>query len=228
MSLLKSEPPVPSGRWKSCSPLRLPWSRRRRHDTPRSRARMRQEGDPALADVFERLSADEQGHLDNVVEWSERTKGGNPTPLDPMADAGDLRRRGRGDGQSAAAEGLSSALHGCTQRGARFRVLELCRRPCRVAEVRQAAETMAHEELGHVSILRRERRNAFHAERKSSDSSMAGGAFGSRRPRAAARRPARTPRGEGHRRRIVIGSPVSWKRRADMPSGSIRPQSTWP
>jgi rubrerythrin len=33
-------------------------------------------------------------------------------------------------------------------------------------EVRQAAETMAHEELEHVSILRRERRNAFHADRR--------------------------------------------------------------
>jgi rubrerythrin len=32
-------------------------------------------------------------------------------------------------------------------------------------EIRQAAEAMAREELGHVSTLRRERRRAFHAER---------------------------------------------------------------
>jgi hypothetical protein len=34
------------------------------------------------------------------------------------------------------------------------------------AEIRRAAEAMAHEELGHVSLLRRERRKAFHAERE--------------------------------------------------------------
>ena len=37
-------------------------------------------------------------------------------------------------------------------------------------EIRQAAETMAHEELGHVATLRRERRRAFHAERRQADS----------------------------------------------------------
>src|SRR5690349_10411097 len=31
--------------------------------------RMRREGNPALAEVFERLSEDERGHVDNVVEW---------------------------------------------------------------------------------------------------------------------------------------------------------------
>jgi rubrerythrin len=40
--------------------------------------RMRREGDPALASVFERLSADEMGHLDSVVHWSNRTQGRNP------------------------------------------------------------------------------------------------------------------------------------------------------
>jgi hypothetical protein len=35
-------------------------------------------------------------------------------------------------------------------------------------EIRRAAEAMAHEELGHVSILRRERRKAYHAERSAS------------------------------------------------------------
>src|SRR5690606_22135477 len=33
-------------------------------------------------------------------------------------------------------------------------------------ELRLAAERMAHEELNHVSILRRERRQAFHSQRR--------------------------------------------------------------
>ena len=36
------------------------------------------------------------------------------------------------------------------------------------SDVKEAAERMALEELEHVSILRRERRKAFHAERKTS------------------------------------------------------------
>ena len=33
------------------------------------------------------------------------------------------------------------------------------------ADIRTAAEALAHEELGHVALLRRERRKAFHRER---------------------------------------------------------------
>ena len=64
------------------------------------------------------------------VVASDQGAGTRPR-MDSMGDVGDLRRRGRGDGAPAAAGGLSIALHGCTQRGARFRLLELCFRPCR-------------------------------------------------------------------------------------------------
>ena len=97
-----------------------------------------------------------------------------------------------------------------------------------VAEVRQAAETMAHEELGHVSILRRERRNAFHAERRSGGFLHSGGSVRSRRrwsggsPTCSNPSRPRTP--PQNRDRL---SRVSWKRRADMRMSSNRPQSTW-
>jgi hypothetical protein len=42
-------------------------------------------------------------------------------------------------------------------------------------EIRRAAEAMAHEELGHVAILRQERRNAFHAARRQPEAQGADG-----------------------------------------------------
>jgi rubrerythrin len=129
-------------------------------------ARMRREGDPALAEVFERLSADERGHLDSVVHWSERTKGQAP---DPVRIRWELPETFDDEGAAAAHPRLLSA----------YRVLSMAVRNeerafafwsyvaahAEVPEIRQAAEAMAHEELGHVATLRRERRSAFHAER---------------------------------------------------------------
>ena len=123
-------------------------------------------------------------------------RGGNPTRMDSMGDVGDLRRRGRGDGAPAAAGGLSIALHGCTQRGARFRLLELCFRPCRgcggPAGCRdhgsRGAWARVHPEAGAEECLpcRAQIVGFLHG----------GGCVRSRRPRAAARRPARAPRGK--------------------------------
>lgn len=135
--------------------------------------RMRSEGNPALAEVFEHLSADEQGHLDNVVHWSQQTKGQNPDPARirwPLPETFD------DEGAAVANPSLLSA----------YKVLSMAVRNeerafafwtyvaahAEVAEVRKAAEEMAREELGHVSTLRRERRKAFHAERKSPDAAV--------------------------------------------------------
>ncbi len=128
--------------------------------------RMRQEGDPALAEVFERLSADERDHLASVVHWSERTKGQAP---DPARIRWEFPETFDDEGAAAAHPRLLSA----------YRVLSMAVRNeerafafwsyvaahAVVSEIRQAAEAMAHEELGHVATLRRERRSAFHAER---------------------------------------------------------------
>jgi rubrerythrin len=130
-------------------------------------ARMRQEGDPALAEVFERLSADERGHLDSVVNWSRQSKGRDP---DPTSIRWEMPETFDDEGAAAAHPRLLSA----------YRVLSMAVRNverafafwsyvaahAEVPEIRQAAEAMAHEELGHVATLRRERRSAFHAEQR--------------------------------------------------------------
>jgi rubrerythrin len=129
--------------------------------------RMRREGDPALAEVFERLSADEQGHLDSVVHWSERTKGQAP---DPVRIRWELPETFDDEGVGMAHPRLLSA----------YRILSMAVRNeerafafwsyvaahAEAPEIRRAAEAMAHEELGHVATLRRERRSAFHAKRR--------------------------------------------------------------
>jgi rubrerythrin len=129
-------------------------------------ARMRQEGDPALADVFERLSADEQGHLDEVVSWSRKVKGRSP---DPASIRWEIPETFDDEGVATAHPRLLSAYRALSiavrNEERAFAFWSYVAAHAEASEIRQAAETMAHEELGHVSILRRERRSAFHAER---------------------------------------------------------------
>ncbi|MBD2749667.1 ferritin family protein [Microvirga sp. BT688] len=129
--------------------------------------RMRREGDPALASVFERLSADEMGHLDRVVHWSTRTQGRNP---DPASIRWERSETFDDEGVALAHPRLLTAYRALSMavrnEERAFAFWSYVAAHAQSTEVRQAAETMAHEELEHVSILRRERRNAFHADRR--------------------------------------------------------------
>jgi rubrerythrin len=132
--------------------------------------RMRREGHPALAEVFERLSADEQGHLDSVVHWSQRTKGRNP---DPALIRWELPETFEDEGVATASPQLLSAYRALSvavrNEERAFGFWSYVAAHAASAEIRQAAETMAHEELGHVATLRRERRKAYQAERRHPD-----------------------------------------------------------
>jgi len=132
--------------------------------------RMRKEGNSALAEVFERLSADEQGHLENVVHWSQRTKGRRP---DPALIRWELPETFDDEGVATAYPQLLSAYRALSvavrNEERAFAFWSYVAAHAGSAEIRQAAETMAHEELGHVATLRRERRKAYHAERRHLD-----------------------------------------------------------
>jgi rubrerythrin len=132
--------------------------------------RMRQEGDPALAEVFERLSADERGHLDSVVHWSERAKGKAP---DPALIRWELPETFDDEGAATAHPRLLSAYRTLSMavrnEERAFAFWSYVAAHAEAPEIREAAEAMAHEELGHVAVLRRERRSAFHAERRQAD-----------------------------------------------------------
>ena len=141
-------------------------------------ARMRREGDPALAEVFERLSEDEQGHFESVVNWSRNSKGKEP---DPAMIRWEMPETFDDEGVAAAHPRLLSvyrALSMAVRNEERaFAFWSYVAAHAEAPDIRQVAETMAHEELGHVSLLRRERRNAFHNERRHSDPSRADAGF---------------------------------------------------
>ncbi len=129
--------------------------------------RMRREGRLDLAALFDRLIAEETQHLGNVSRWSLTTSGRppgqptNPWELAPLFDD---------EGSATVAPELLSAYRAFSmavrneERAFLFWTYVSSRAPSE--EVRLAAEQMAREELGHVATLRRERRQAFHAQRQ--------------------------------------------------------------
>jgi Uncharacterized conserved protein len=132
--------------------------------------RMRRNGQDSLAEVFERLSADEKGHLDSVVRWSQSAQRGQP---DPARIRWQLPETFDDEGAATTDPRLLSAYRALSMavrnEERAFAFWSYVAAHAATPEIRQAAETMAHEELGHVALLRRERRKAFHAERDRSE-----------------------------------------------------------
>ncbi|MCA1403975.1 ferritin family protein [Ensifer sp. IC3342] len=123
-------------------------------------ARMRAENRPDLAAVFDRLTAEEEGHLENVDRWlGDRT----PRPVvlpKPLFDD---------EGAGLVAQELLTSYRAFSmavrneERAFVFWSYAAAHAPN--DEIRLAAERLAMDELGHVATLRRERRRAFHAMR---------------------------------------------------------------
>lgn len=127
--------------------------------------RMRHEDRPDLAAVFEALTKEEEGHLGNVDRWIEQADVAIPPvkPLqEPMFDD---------EGAALVAPELLNSYRAFSmavrneERAFVFWTYVSAHAPSE--EIRQAAERMAREELGHVATLRRERRRAFHDLRRS-------------------------------------------------------------
>jgi rubrerythrin len=166
MSILRREPP---GRAESLEEV-FAIAHAMEHEAATRYAelavRMRREGNAALADVFDRLAAEERGHVDSIVHWSERESGRVP---DPARVRWDLSDAFDDEGAGTTAPSLLTAYRALSMavrnEERAFAFWSYVAAHARSADVRQAAETMAHEELGHVAALRRERRRAFHAQR---------------------------------------------------------------
>ncbi|RUM95455.1 rubrerythrin family protein [Pseudaminobacter arsenicus] len=129
---------------------------------------MRRENRPEMVAVFERLVGEESQHLGNVVHWSETVSGGKPDltslrwkPTDTFDD----------EGAGAVAPQLLSAYRAFAMavrnEERAFLFWTYVAAQAEQEELCQAAERMAKEELGHLATLRRERRQAFHAEKDS-------------------------------------------------------------
>ena len=165
MPLLKTEPPAPVKTLEELFAIAYAMEHEAASRYAEIAERMRFEGNPALAEVFERLSADERGHLDGVVQWSERQEGRAP---DPALIRWQLPETFDDEGLSTTDPRLLSAYRALAtavrNEERAFAFWSYVAAQAGSSEIRHAAETMAHEELGHVATLRRERRRAFHAE----------------------------------------------------------------
>jgi rubrerythrin len=133
---------------------------------------LRAEGHPSLAEVFDRLAADERGHMASIQKWSEKERGRAPDPEHvrwKMPETFDDEGIASADPRLLSAyRSLSMAVRN-EERAFAFwsYVVAQATSP----DIRRAAEALAREELGHVATLRRERRLAYHAERSSAPSS---------------------------------------------------------
>ncbi len=128
---------------------------------------MRRQNKDDLAEVFTQLAAAERDHVDSVTRWSQSWRGKAPDPALVRWEAPETFDR------EAAAELKTSRLM------TPYRALAMAVRNEERAfafwsylaaysedpQIKKAAEAMAREELGHVSILRKERRRAYHRER---------------------------------------------------------------
>jgi rubrerythrin len=128
--------------------------------------RMRKEGNAALAEVFDGLAADERGHIDSVVHWSERERGRAP---EFGRVQWDLSETFDDEGAGTIAPALLTAYKALSMavrnEERAFAFWSYVAAHARSPDIREAAEKMAHEELEHVATLRRERRRAYHAQR---------------------------------------------------------------
>jgi rubrerythrin len=129
-------------------------------------ARMHREGRPDMVEVFDRLAAEEAQHLDSVQKWSERLSGSKPdlTRLkwEPAGTFDD-------EGANAIAPELLSAYRAFSMavrnEERAFLFWTYVAAQTDQEQLRLAAEQMAREELGHLTILRQERRRAFHFQK---------------------------------------------------------------
>ncbi|MTW18861.1 rubrerythrin family protein [Rhodoplanes serenus] len=122
--------------------------------------------DRELARVFERLADIERGHVAEIGAWRRSDLGDtamNAEPPWPLPDIFDAPAAEAARSRLITPYAALAAAVRQEERAFAFWAYVAAQAPAR--EVRDAAERMAHEELEHVSLLRHERRRAFHAER---------------------------------------------------------------
>lgn len=125
---------------------------------------LREQDEPVLADVFERLAENERGHIHEIDQWADhegaQADAKLPWPIPDTFDAPpDEMARSR---LLTPYQAFASAVRH-EQRSFAFWTYVAAH--AEAGEVKDAAERMALEELEHISLLRQERRKAFHAGR---------------------------------------------------------------
>jgi rubrerythrin len=127
---------------------------------------MRHQNKDDLAAIFTQLAAAEREHVDSVAKWSQSRRGKAPDPALVRWEAPetfDAETAGeiRGSRLMTPYRALAMAVHNEQRAFAFWSYLAAYSKD---PEIKQAAEAMAKEELGHVATLRKERRRAYHRE----------------------------------------------------------------
>jgi rubrerythrin len=129
--------------------------------------KMREHGLSETAAVFEHLAQAERDHCDQVAHWSQQRTGHPPELAEvrwELPETFDDESAGELAGSRLATpyRALSMAVRN-EERAFAFWTYVAAQ--AEDPAVRETAESMAREELEHVSLLRRERRHAYHAHR---------------------------------------------------------------
>lgn len=126
---------------------------------------LRAQGETALATVFEGLAETELGHIRQVDQWQDREGDGASAHLGwSIPDTFDAS-----PGEMAGSKLLTpyQALASAVRHQQRsFAFWTYVAAHAETDDVKDVAERMALEELEHVSLLRRERRKAYHDGRR--------------------------------------------------------------
>ena len=119
-----------------------------------------------LAQVFAHLAAAEREHVESVTRWSQSRRGKAPDPALVRWEAPETfdAETAREIGTSRLTTPYRALVMAVRNEERAFAFWSYLAAYSRDPEIKQAAEAMAREELGHVSTLRRERRRAYHKE----------------------------------------------------------------
>jgi rubrerythrin len=118
-----------------------------------------------LAAIFDALAAMERDHLERVVEWAADRKGAPVAEASPwpIPDTFDIPPEEIAQSSLMTPYRAFALAVRFEERSFAFWTYVAAHAD---GEVREAAERMAREQLEHVSLLRQERRKAFHANRR--------------------------------------------------------------
>jgi len=139
---------------------------------------MRRQSKGALAEVFSQLAAAEREHVDSVTRWSQSRRGKAPDPALVRWEAPETfdAETARDIGTSRLATPYRALAMAVRNEERAFAFWSYVAAYSKDSEIKQAAEAMAREELGHVSTLRKERRRAYHKEQEEAGRSGRGDA----------------------------------------------------
>jgi rubrerythrin len=134
---------------------------------------MRRQQKADLADLFKHLAAAEREHVDSVTRWSQSQRRKDPDPALVRWDAhetfdAETTTELKASRLMTPYRALAIAVRNEERAFAFWSYLAAYSEE---AEIRKAAEAMAREELVHVSMLRKERRRAYHLEHDRKDES---------------------------------------------------------